>query len=84
MHETKHENVKGYIDCFDKKEDTIFLKGWSFHILNDICNLRVKYTIDDNHDCPRFILNNINNVANMREDVIKSYNFESFEKLSKL
>jgi hypothetical protein len=81
MHETNHENVKGYIDFFDKNEDSIFLKGWSFHILNNICNLRVKYIIDDNYDCPRFIHNNINNVSNMREDVIKSYNFESFEKL---
>jgi hypothetical protein len=36
MHETKDENVKGYIDCFDKNEDSIFLKGWAFHIVDNI------------------------------------------------
>lgn len=82
MTDTKNKNVNGFIDVFDKSEDHTFLKGWCFHNTYNICSLRVKYTTREYGEFSHFVIkNDINDIANIREDVVKYFNFETSEKL---
>lgn len=73
MHETKHSNVKGYIDeVNNKNKKELFLTGWCFHEkLSNSNQIRLKYSLNDfNTDI--YLFNNDSD--NLREDVAIFYN----------
>jgi hypothetical protein len=79
-HTTNHPNVKGFIDSFDKNDKIIKIKGWCFHDIYNICEIRLKYSLDNVSEI-KFINYPINDLDNTRMDVIRSYNFDSQDKL---
>jgi len=80
MHGTLNDNVKGFIDSFDKKDGAIYLTGWCFHNLYNDCETRLKYNVHGNDTIEQFIYN-IKHDNNKREDVVNSYKFTSNDKL---
>lgn len=72
MHETKHSNVKGYIDEIKNiNEKEIILKGWCFHEKFPDAEIRLKYSLNDFNT---EIYSYNTDVNNPREDVAKFYN----------
>jgi hypothetical protein len=68
MHETKHSNVKGYVDeVNNKNKKELFLTGWCFHEkISNSNQIRLKYSLNDfNTDI--YLFNNDSD--NLREDV---------------
>lgn len=78
MHDTIHSEVKGYIDTFEENNNIIKIKGWCFHKTYNICEIRLKYTLDTE---TVIVSHPINDLNNTRADVIRSYNFDSQDKL---
>lgn len=72
MHETKHSNVKGYIDeVNNKNKKEIFLKGWCFHEKFLNAEIRLKYLLNDFNT---EIYSYDTELYKPREDVAKFYN----------
>ena len=83
MHDTLNKDVIGFIDQFCRKDDITQLKGWCFHKLHSNCKIRVKYHDgeDSTAEEKKIIDNNISDVINSREDVLKFYKFTSNDKV---
>jgi len=82
MHDTLNKDVTGFIDSFRRKDDITQLKGWCFHKLHNNCKIRLKYHHGKDTDTEeKFIDNDITDVINSREDVLKFYKFTSNDKL---
>jgi hypothetical protein len=45
MHETLIDNVKGFVDNYIIKDDNIIINGWCFHLIYNICNIRLNFFI---------------------------------------
>lgn len=80
MYETLVNEVKGNIDYYGKKDDKLFLKGWSFHLIHGICSLRLRYLITQNYPAETITLLNYNNL-NVRPDIIDFYKFDTNKNL---
>jgi hypothetical protein len=76
MHDTLNKDVTGFIDYFRRKDDITQLKGWCFHKLHNNCKIRLKYHDGKDGDAEEKIIDNdITDVINSREDVLKFYKF---------
>jgi len=72
MHQTKHLNVKGYVDeIINKSEKEVLLKGWSFHEKILDTKIRAKYSLND-FNTEIYLINLEWNKK--REDVANFYN----------
>ena len=85
MHTTLITDVKGNIDYYDIKDEQIFLKGWAFHVIYGICNIRLRYLINqnnNNNDEFKEIIKtpNYNNII-VRSDIIDFYKFDTNKNL---
>ena len=78
MHDTLVNDVKGNIDKYEIIEDKTYLKGWSFHSVFGICNIRLRYLTNQNEEI--ITIPNYNNI-NVRPDIIDFYNFDSNKNL---